>query len=124
MPTLSQDNLNNLWSGLVNGHYFLNLGDFFLKDSFYTLFHCHSSTGATLTGTLQAYFNGVIVIYANQLNIAAMTLQSRPKVLNRAFDLLLKCLVSISFFNFAATTLFTHSKSPKNFQSPVIIAAI
>ena len=94
---------------LVHRDDFLDLGNPFLQDSFYTRFHCHRSTGATLAGTLQTDLNGVIIIYTDQFYIAAMALQSTPKVLDCVFDLFFQCLVSISF---AATALITHKKSP------------
>ena len=105
--------LSHLQSGSVYGDNFLDLRDLFLQDSFYTLFHRHRSTGATLAGTLQADLNGVIIIYADQFYIPTMALQSTPKVLNCVFDLFFQRLVGISF---AATALFAHNKSPKNFN--------
>jgi hypothetical protein len=96
---------------LVDGDDLLDFGNPFLEDSLYARFHCHRSTGAALAGALQTDLNGIIIIYTDQLYVAAMALQSTPKVLDYVFDLFFECLVGISF---AATAIFTHNKSPKN----------
>jgi len=97
----------------VYGDYLLDLGHLFLEDSFDSHFHCHRSTGAALAGALQTNINCIILIYTDQFYIAAMALQSTPKVLDYIFDLFFQRLVGISF---AATAFITHKKSPKIFN--------
>jgi hypothetical protein len=94
---------------LVQSDDLLDLGHLLLQNSFNPHLHRHSSTWAALTGALQTNVNRIILIYTDQLDVAAMALEGAPKVVDGILNLFLECLVRISF---AATTVFAHNKSP------------
>jgi hypothetical protein len=91
-----------------------DLGDFLSQDPFDAHFHCHRSAGAALAGALQADPHGVILVYADQLNIAAVALKSLAKGFNSIFDLFFQALFNAVI---AAAASVTHKKSPKSFPT-------
>jgi hypothetical protein len=98
---------------LIYRNDFFNLGQSLLEDPFNTHFHRHRCAGTASAGTLQANVHGIVLVYTDKLNIAAVSLKTCPDGLDNFLNLLLERLLRGSIFiRMVAAAIFTHQKTP------------